>query len=229
MAIACVFVIKYIVTSKQNYTNLGDFFSNGKNILASILAVILLVGAPITFGKYMKEVKIEEKARQEQQAILDKEKEAEDMQKDKDKERENALDAKSKLKKLKSDGEDYTNGITLTEFEIEKYKITDAEIEKFNSDVEKAINDLMIKELATEYRFDVRTYVRDNTESSANDISQHRAKHSLNEDRSIFTYRGSYIGTNKYGTRIRGEFEINFDVATGEIIDGFVGNEKVAQ
>lgn len=53
------------------------------------------------------------------------------------------------------------------------------------------------------------------------------SKYSFNEEGTICTIKGTYKSKNKYGVDVKGEYSIDFDTDSGEIVDEFIGNEKV--
>lgn len=223
--IGIAFVVSYIFKAKDKCSNFSDFFKEGKNIAVSILAVILVIVLPFSFIKSSKEYDKELKEQQKQQAILDEQKSKEEEENQKENERASVLNAKSKVKKDKKAGKTGENVCVLTEDEIEKYNITKDEIEQFNKDREKAIIKYEEKELSDKYRFEAKRYIRDNASSYTSDFKM--LKYGFNEDKTRYVVSGSYKGKNQYGAAIRVEYEIEFNLSDGEVVDAFMGNEKI--
>lgn len=227
--IASVFVVRYLFKSNGKYESYKDFLKEGKNIAVVGAAVVLFIVIPVGYMKNSNEYKQEQKIKQEQQDKLESEKKAELEQKQKEKqtqrERNNILNAKSRLEKEKKQGKDIYEGIVLTDEEIEKYNITEAEVSKFNEDVEKAIIEIEDNNMVKKYKEEARKHVSKNVDDSRPVVSY--AKYSFNQDKTICTIKGTYRGKNKYGVDIRGEYVIDFDTSSGEMVNEFIGNEKV--
>ncbi|WP_147295789.1 hypothetical protein [Romboutsia weinsteinii] len=219
-----VIVVRFLLKSKGQYKSTKDFLGDGKNIIAIIAAVLLLVVTPIYFINSSKEYDKEQKIKQEQQAIIDQQKQEEADKKTYEKERANVLKAKSRLKKEIKNGSNVEDGVVLTDSEIEKYDIIDEEVIKFNKDVEQAIIDIQDENMAEKYKSEAKKYVKENIESSLHRMQG--STYEYNHDRTICTVTGSYKGKNIYGVNIRGEYVIDFDTSSGEMINKFIGNEK---
>ncbi|MGL5347686.1 MAG: DUF6056 family protein [Peptostreptococcaceae bacterium] len=224
--IASAFVVRYIFKEKDNYDNIGDFFKEIKNVLAVIMVVILLVVTPVIFIKSTKEYNEELKEQQKQEAILEKQKQEEEEIEAKKKERSQVLNAKSKFKKDIKNGIDPDEAGMLTEKEIEQYNITDGEITKFNNDREKAIISYEEDQLGRKFKRLAEEYVMENISSTVSKFEV-SPEYELNEDKTKFTVKGWYKGKNVYGASIRGDYQVEFDLSTGEISNIQIEKERV--
>lgn len=220
--VASVFVVRYLFKLKGKYKDPKDCLKEGKNIVAIVAAVVLFIVIPVGFAKTSREYDQEQKIKQEQQAMLDEQKKIEAEQKQKDRERANVLNAKSRVKKA---GKDAT--VVLTEEEIEKYNITEEEISTFDEAVEAAVIGLEEADMAKKFEREAKSYVKKNLNYTTPNLRS-PSKYSFNEDGSICTIKGRYESKNKYGANVKGEYSIDFDTASGEIVDEFIGNEKVS-
>lgn len=224
--ILSVIVVRHLARSKGNYKTTKDFLSDGKNIVAILGAILLFVATPIYFINSSKEYEKDQRIKQEQQAIIDKQKKEETDKRNYERERSNVLNAKSKLKKEIKKGSAVKDGVVLANSEIKKYNITDEEVLKFNKDVEKAIEDIQYDEMAKKYKSEAKKYVKENVESALHRVLGSSYKY--NHDKTICTVTGSYKAKNIYGVNVRGEYIIDFDTSSGDMINKFVGNEKAS-
>lgn len=219
--VASVFVVRYLFKLKGKYKNPKDCLKEGKNIVAIVAALVLFIVIPVGFAKTSREYDQEQKIKQEQQAKLEEQQKIEAEQKQKDRERANILNAKSRVKKAGKDA-----NVVLTEEEIEKYNITDEEIAKFDEAVEAAVIGIEDAEMAKKFEREAKNYVKKNLDYTAPNLRA-PSKYSFNEEGTICTIKGTYKSKNKYGVDVKGEYSIDFDTASGEIVDEFIGNEKV--
>ncbi|WP_042273506.1 hypothetical protein [[Clostridium] dakarense] len=228
-AIASVLVVKYLFKLRGKYENPKDCLKEGKNIIAIVAGIILLIVVPINFIKTSKEYDKEQKIKQEQQAILEQEEKIEYEIKKKEKEikkeRAKVLNAKARVEKEIKSEKDYNKVIALTKEEIEKHNITEEEIEKFNEDVENAIIKLKDDKMAAPYEKAARKYVSGNTSYVSPKLGS--SNYSFNEDKSVCTITGTYRSKNSYGLDVRGRYSIEFDTSSGEMINEFIGDEKI--
>lgn len=218
--VASVFVVRYLFKLKGKYKDPKDCLKEGKNIVAIVAAVVLFIAIPVGFAKTSREYDKEQKIKQEQQAMLEEKQKIEAEQKQKDRERANVLNAKAKVKKAGKDA-----NVVLTEEEIEKYNITEEEISTFDEAVEAAVIGLEDADMAKKFEREAKKYVKKNLDYTSPTL--HYSKYNFNEDKTICTIKGTYKSKNKYGVDVKGEYSIDFDTASGEIVDKFIGNEKV--
>lgn len=223
--LASGFVVSYLFKAKEKYDNMSDFFKEAKNIIAVILSVVLLIVVPITFKKASDEYDEKLRQQQKQEAILEEQKLKEQEEKKKEDERASILNAKSRFNKDQKNGKDIEDAGMLTEEEIEKHNITEDEIARFNKDREEAIKKYEEKELGKKYESLAKTYARESIISTIKKIRTINSEYS--EDMTKFIVRGSYTGKNQYGADVRGGYEVEFDLSTGEMINIIIDKERV--
>lgn len=224
--ICVAFVVAYLFKAKDKYESISDFMKEKKNIVALISSIVLIVVIPISYMTYLKDYNKETEENRKQQELVNEQKEKELEEKNKQNERAKVLNAKSKFKKDLKDGKSIDTAGLLKDEEIEKYNITDEEIEKYDNDREKAIIENEEKELEKTYEKLAKEYV---SESISSTVSRFRGTSgAYNEDMSRFIIKGYYIGTNQYGVSIRANYEVEFDLETGQITDSVLGKERVS-
>ncbi|MGL5693230.1 MAG: hypothetical protein ACRCXA_04075 [Peptostreptococcaceae bacterium] len=224
--IGVAFVVTYLFKAKDKYDNINDFLKEKRNIIALLCSVILIVVIPVAYTKNLKEYNEKSKELSKQQAILDAQKEKELEEKNNKNERNKVLNAKSKLKKDLKDGKDITKAGLLKDEEIEKYDITEDEIEKYENDRENAIIENEEKELARIYDSMAKEYV---SEVISSTVSRFKYTDSgYNDDMTKFIVKGYYTGTNQYGASVRANYEVEFDLETGQITNSVLGKERVS-
>lgn len=169
-------------------------------------------------------------ASDEDVAAYEAKKQQEELEKQKGREKTGLLNVKARLERARKNGEDISAGISLTEEEIKNYGITEEEITKFNEEVialgGKIDDKYTVREFERIAKKEIKPEIEKKTVYAFPTIRSN-TEHKFNEDKSKCTIIGTYESKNEYGIDVRGEYQVEFDVATKEIVNKVVGEEKV--
>lgn len=213
----------YIKEVKENYSSPKEFFSEPKNIVVFIAGWLIVGVIAVGVGKIFPE---SPKGPQDV-AIEEEDKINKENEKKYETERIKVLNAKGRLEKDIADGKDIKKGITLTDEEIEKYKITEEEIKKFNDTVKSSIESVYDNYTERQYKAEIKRLLSEYSAGYPDMV--YLPDYEYNEDKTICTATGNYTSSNEYGADVRGEYNIKFDHTTGKVIESFIGNEKVTK